>query len=190
LIQGLRRAESTLRSAEDAEAVERDFQRAVDRAVQAFEMPPLNAWTYDQERHREFVGEVRCYRRSARSLLQAVTPRREACQILPEATSPYSPPFKGLPIYDLRPLYQEALRLVKLVPEKLEWCPAHCFMDAEDWRRLHKIVSTRKFSKNSGGQLRRTYPSKLDQQAAWDWVESFYGLRVRAVLYPSDRSHH
>ncbi len=188
--QLLRRAQMTLQDKRAPEAVNRDVQRAMDRAVQAFEMPSLHSWAYDRDRHREFVGEVRCYRRNARSLSQAVRPTSSACPMLPEATSPYSPPFRGLPIFDLRPLFQEALRLVKLVPEKLEWRPDHCFMDDEDWRRLYKIVNARKFSKNSGGGVRPAYPSKGEQQAAWDWIESFYGLRVRAVLYPSDRSHH
>ncbi len=188
LVQCLRRSEKRLRSAEEAEAVERDLQRAIDRALQAFELPPINAWAYDRDRSREFVGTVRCFRRGARTRSQAVHLRAEAGKDQLMATSPYSPPFRALPIFDLRPLYREALRLVKLVPKQLEWCPSHCFMGAEDWVRLHRIVTRRKFSKRSGESP--AYPSKGEQQAAWDWLETVYGRRVRSVLYPSDRSHH
>ena len=169
--------------------VERDVKRAMDRAVQAFEMPALEDWAYDRERHREFIGEVRCNHRDTIRL--AVLPDSEADRLASSGrTSPYSPPFLGLPIFDLRPFFQEALRLVKQVPEKLEWHPSLCFLNHEDWERLHRIVRAKKFSPSPVEEGRFPYPSKADQQSAWEWIESMYGLRGRAALYPSDRSHH
>ncbi|MCI4397217.1 MAG: hypothetical protein JHC34_00085, partial [Acidobacteria bacterium] len=47
-------------------SVERDTRWATDRALQAFNVTPLEAWAYDKERHEEFVRTVRCHRTGAR----------------------------------------------------------------------------------------------------------------------------
>ncbi len=166
--------------------IERDVQRATDRAAQAFALPSRDAWRYDQDRQEKFVKTVRCLR----AMRKIVAVDEGSGRPTPTdfvVTSPYSPPYWGLPIFDLRPFYQEALRLVKLVPEKLSLCPGQRFMDVEDWRRLHTIVARHKFSKGPGKGFSASYPKNADENAAWDWIEQLYGIRVRLVLYPSDR---
>ena len=166
--------------------IERDVMRATDRATQAFALPSREAWKYDLDRQEKFVKTVRCCRTKRRIVTLgtgAEAPQDKDFVV----TSPYSPPYWGLPIFDLRPFYQEALRLVKLVPEKLNPCPTQSFMDSEDWRRLHAIVERRKFSKATGKGFSVSYPKNADESAAWDWIEQLYGIRVRLVLYPSDR---
>lgn len=188
--QLLRRAEVAAKLKRVPDNIERDLERATARAVQAFDVAPLHAWSYDMDRQEEFIRGIRCRRRVK------VQPGSNAPHHHPayhqdlEPTSPYSPPYLGLPIFDLRPFFQEALRLVKVVPEKVERCPELPFMGCEDWHRLHSIVIARRFLGVQGGRSRLANPSKADQQSAWEWIESMYGIRVRAALYPSDRSHH
>ena len=166
--------------------IERDVQRATDRAAQAFALPSRDAWRYDQDRQEKFVKTVRCLR-ATRKIVAVDEGSGHPTPAEFVVTSPYSPPYWGLPIFDLRPFYQEALRLVKLVPENLSLCPGQSFMDVEDWRRLHTIVERHKFSKGSGKGFSASYPKNADENAAWDWIEQLYGIRVRLVLYPSDR---
>ena len=185
--QLIRRAQIVNQGRYVPEEVEQDVQKAIDRAKRAFEMPSLKDWEYDQARQGEFIKIVRCHRTTPGSLA-VINP---STPVLREKTqrdiSPYSPPYWGLPIFDLRPLFQEALRLIKLVPEQLDWCPSLPFMDSEDWERCHRFRMDRRFSKGRRTGFRSSYPKNADECAAWDWIESIYGLRVRPVLYPSDR---
>jgi len=184
--QLLRRAHEASQSKRVPSNIERDVQRATDRATQAFALPSREAWKYDKDRQDRYVKTVRCCRTRRKVVsLECRNKKPESPDFF--VTSPYSPPYWGLPIFDLRPLYQEALRLVKLVPENLSLRVDQNFMDAEDWRRLHAIVVRRKYSKASGKGFGASYPKNADEKAAWDWVEQLYGLRVRLVLYPSDR---
>ena len=187
--QLLRRASYLRTHNRESPEIKRDARRAMDRAVEAFDIPSLKAWSYDRERNGEHIRGVRCRKHVAMKPLVKRSADNAVHFKLPDTTSPYSPPYRGLPIFDMRPLYQEALRLVKQVPERLKWCPSHSFMADDDWRRLFGIVSRHKFSKTSGGRGKGFHPSRAEQNAAWEWVESIYGQRVRCVLYPSDRSH-
>jgi hypothetical protein len=185
--QLIRRAQIVNRGKYVPEEVERDVQKAVDRAMRAFEMPSLQDWEYDQVLQGYFIKNVRCHRRTPRPITLVGSRNTGRQEKPPRDTSPYSPPFWGLPIFDLRPLFQEALRLIKLVPEQLDWCPSLPFMDSEDWERCHRFRMERRFSKSRRTGFRSSYPKNADECAAWDWIESIYGLRVRPVLYPSDR---
>lgn len=185
--QLLRRASIARCSKVIPKNVERDLQLATDRAARAFDMPSREDWDYDQRRNEAFIKDVRCSR-----LTQIRLPEE-----LPEGasdeprdlneTSPYSPPYWGLPIFDIKPLYAEALRLVKTVPDHFEWCTDLYFMTEEDWKHLQDYRRTRTFPKgqdNAGAS-----PKNADYRAAWDWIESIYGIRVRAALHPSDKNH-
>jgi hypothetical protein len=69
----------------------------------------------------------------------------------------------------------------------MEWCPELYFMAEEDWEGCFSFRNERRFSKAKRLSSRTTYPRLSDQQAAWDWVESLYGTRVRVACYPSER---
>ena len=77
---------------------------------------------------------------------------------------------------------------MRQVPEKLESHSQLGFLDQQDWERLYRIVKGKQFSPPSDESGRPAYPGKAEEQAAWEWIESFYGARVRAALYPSDRT--
>ena len=188
--QLLRRAEAASKWKRVPDNIERDLQRATDRATQAFDVAPLHAWSYDMDRQEDFIRVIRCRRTGTAGAPPLDPDRHPAYHETLDPTSPYSPPYLGLPIFDLRPFFQEALRVVKLVHERLEQCPELPFMEPEDWRRLHGAVIAKRYLRGLEGRTASSYPSKADQQSAWEWIESMYGIRVRAALYPSDRSHH
>jgi hypothetical protein len=185
--QLIRRAQIVSQGKYIPEQVEQDVQKAIDRAKCAFEMPSLKDWEYDQARQGEFIKIVRCHRITPGNLAVISPSAPIHLKKRQKDISPYSPPYWGLPIFDLRPLLQEALRLIRLVPEKLEWCPSLPFMESEDWERCHKFRADRRFSRGTRVGFRSSYPKNADEAAAWDWIENIYGLRVRPVLYPSDR---
>ena len=167
--------------------VERDVQRAMDRAVQAFGMPSRASWEYDRTRQEGYIRSVRCLKRTPPSAYAVGEEPASWSTDEPEATSPYSPPYLRLPIFDLRPLFREASRLIKAVPEEIGRCPPLPFMTSEDWALCHGFVTARKFSKKRLRGSRVSYPKNGDAMAAWDWIEFLYGQRVRQVLHPSDR---
>ena len=185
--QLLRKAYSATRDKIVPDNIERDLQYAIDRVCRAFDMPTREDWEYDRKRNVSYIKGVRCRRLvqiSGRRTKDASTQAR--CDIQ-EETSPYSPPYWGLPIFDVKPLYAEALRLVKSVPDNVQRCPEFYFMTPEDWRHLHGIRRARMSPK--GQCAAGDCPKNADYRAAWDWVESFYGLRVRVALHPSDKNH-
>jgi hypothetical protein len=171
------------------EDIEEVVQDTVDRAKGAFEMPSKQDWKYDQVHQGRFISSTRC--RLVTPAPSSMPDSRQAgfADNIANDFSPYSPPYWGLPIFDLRPLWQEALRLIKLVPEKLEWCPSLPFMTSADWECCHKFRTERRFSKAKHDGFRTRYPKNSDQAAAWDWIESIYGQRVRSALFTSDRCH-
>lgn len=187
--QLLRRAGAASRCKRVPDSIERDLKRAMDRAVQAFELAPLEAWAYDRDRHEDFIRTTRCRRMRTIGRASAEADGDGVARSFPETTSPYSPPYWGLPIFDLRPLFQEALRLIKLVPEQIESHPTLYFMRPEDWQRCFGFRKERRFAKGRKLGTHSVYPRLADQRAAWDWLESIYGARVRSACYPSDRAH-
>jgi hypothetical protein len=185
--QLIRRACAANRCKTVPDDIERDLQYAIDRASRAFVMPTREDWEYDQRRNGTYIKTIRC-----RRLVQISSARsKEVCEEAPryvsEETSPYSPPYWGLPIFDVKPLYAEALRLMKSVPDDLKWCPDLYFMTSEDWRRFYGIRRARMYPDGQSAEC--SCPKNADYRAAWDWVEFFYGLRVRVALHPSDKDH-
>ena len=185
--QFIRRAYSAARDKVVPSFIERDVQYAFDRAAAAFDMPTREDWDYDRRRNETYIKSVRCRRLVHTSDAGTGGAGRKSAQAVQQETSPYSPPFWGLPIFDAKPLYAEALRLVKSVPDDLRYCPDLYFMTAADWQRCHDIRYARLFPKGRGGE--GACPKNADYRAAWQWVESFYGLRVRNTLHLSDRNH-
>jgi hypothetical protein len=185
--QLLRRACSATRDKVVPDNIERDLQYAIDRACRAFDMPTREDWEYDQQRNVTYIKSVRCRRLVQISSGRAKDEGAHAPCGIPEETSPYSPPYWGLPIFDVKPLYTEALRLVKSVPNSIECCPELYFMTSQDWGRFHGIRRARMYPKGQGVEC--VCPKNADYRAAWEWVESFYGLRVRTALHPSDKNH-
>ena len=185
--QLVHRAEWAARGEPVPDYVERDLQRAMARAVEAFDLPSRTSWEYDRTRQEKYLRAVRCRKGSPAASYAVGEEPAEWSTASSEETSVYSPPYWGPPIFDLRPLFREAQRLVRLLPEAIEEHPRLCWMTSEDWALCHGFVEKRKFSKKKlkGSQVR--YPKNADFEAAWDWVEHLYGLRVRQVLYPSDR---
>ena len=167
--------------------IERDVKRAMDRAVQAYGMPSRTAWEYDRTRQEGYIRSIRCQKPGVAASYAVGEEPAEWPDRATAATSPYSPPNRDLPIYDLRPLFREAARLMKLVPEEAERCPSLCFMAPQDWARCHRFMRARKFSKKTLKGSKASYPKNGEAMAAWDWIESLYGIRVRVALYPSDR---
>jgi hypothetical protein len=182
-----RQAEAVARNATIPDSIERDVERAMTRAVQAFGLPSRAAWEYDRTRQEEYIRSVRCRKRTPPATYAVGEEPADWSTASPEETSPYSPPFWGLPIFDLRALFQEAVRLVRRVPEDIEQRPTLCFMTLADWRICHGFVEARKFSKRKLRGSKVTYPKNAEAMAAWDWTECLYGQRVRQILYPSDR---
>ncbi|MGA9752813.1 MAG: hypothetical protein WBS54_13600 [Acidobacteriota bacterium] len=185
--QLIHRAEALVSGKAIPDYVERDVQRAMDRAVQAFEMPSRTSWEYDRTRQEGFIRSVRCRKRTPPAAHAVGEDAASWSTGQPEATSPYSPPYLRLPIFDLRPFFQEASRLIKAVPEEIGRCPSLPFMTSEDWTLCHGFVTARKFSKKRLRGSALTYPKNAEAMAAWDWIESLYGRRVRLALYPSDK---
>ncbi len=185
--QLIHRAEAMVSEKAVPAHIERDVERAMTRAVQAFGLPSRTSWEYDRTRQEAFIRSVRC-RKSAPPAAYAVGEEPAAWSTgEPAATSPYSPPYLGLPLFDLRPFFQEASRLIKGVPEEIEAHPSLPFMTSEDWTLCHGFVTARKFSKKRLRGSALTYPKNAEAMAAWDWIESLYGRRVRLALYPSDK---
>lgn len=185
--QLLRRASFARWSKEIPKDVERDLQHAINRAAGAFDMPARRDWDHDQRRREAFIKNVRCSRLIQIRLADEPRERADGRPRELAETSPYSPPYCGLPIFDIKPLYAEALRLVKVIPDHFDWCEDLYFMAEEDWRRLQHFRRMRMFPNGQGDS--GAPPKNADYRAAWDWVESIYGLRVRAALHPSDRDH-
>ena len=183
----IQRAEAEASGKVPPPSIERDVERAMARAVQAFGMPSRRAWEYDRTRQEEYIRSVRCQKRTLPASYAVGEEPAEWDAGGPGETSPYSPPYRGLPLFDLRPLFQEAARLIKRVPEELNDHPSLCFMTLEDWERCHGFVERRKFSKKRLHGARVSYPKNAEAEAAWDWVDSIYGRRVRLALYPSDK---
>ena len=180
-------AEAAASGAPIPDSIKRDVERAMARAIQAFGLPSRTAWEYDRTRQEEYIRSVRCRKQPATAAYAVGEEPAEWSTALPEETSPYSPPYWRLPIFDLRAFFQEAVRLVRQIPEELERRPALCFLTLADWEICHGFAETRKFSKKKLRGSKVTYPKNAEAMAAWDWIEFLYGQRVRQILYPSDR---